>query len=203
MPAQPLPFRSSEPVPIHSRAMDNLRFIRETMERAGSFTAVPGSGGIAMGATALFAALIASRQTNFDAWLATWLGEGFVAFVVGVGAMVLKARAVDFPLLSAAGRKFALGLAPSILLCALLTLVLYFRGAPHLIPGVWLALYGTGVVAAGTFSVRVVPVMGVCFMLVGGAALVSPDTWANWYMAVGFGGLHVAFGIVIARRYGG
>jgi heme/copper-type cytochrome/quinol oxidase subunit 3 len=188
---------------MHARAMDNLRFIRETMERAGAFTAVPGLGSIAMGATALFAALIAAEQSGRDAWLAIWLLEAGVAFGAGFWGMVLKARAARMPLLSAAGRKFCLSLAPPLLVCALLTGVLYLHGASDLIPGVWLLLYGTGVVTAGAFSVRVVPVMGLCFMAAGAAALLSPPGWANWYMAAGFGGLHVAFGIVIARRYGG
>jgi hypothetical protein len=183
--------------------MDNLRFIRETMERAGAFTAVPGSGGIAMGTTALFTALIAARQHQAGAWLVTWVCGAAVAFVEGVAAMVWKARAARLPLLSAAGRKFALGLAPPLLVSVLLTAVLYLHGVPELIPGVWLVLYGTGVVSAGAYSVRVVPVMGMCFIAAGSAALLSPPGWANWYMAAGFGGLHVAFGIVIARRYGG
>jgi hypothetical protein len=203
MPVQPLRESSPEPVPIQSRAIDNLQFIRETMERAGSFTAVPGVGQIGMGATALFAALIAAEQASHDAWLAIWLVEAAVAFAVGFWAMLLKARAARLPLLSAAGRKFGLSLAPPLLVCALLTVVLYLHGASELIPGVWLLLYGTGVVTAGAFSVRVIPVMGLCFMAAGTAALLSPASWANWYMAAGFGGLHVAFGIVIARRYGG
>ncbi len=203
MPAEPIRPRPADPVAIEARAIDNLQFIRETMERAGSFTAVPGIGGIGMGATALFAALIASEQASRDAWLTIWLGEAMVALGVGVWAMLSKARSARLPLLSAAGRKFAFSLAPPMMVCALLTVVLYVRGAADLIPGVWLLMYGTGVVAAGSFSVRVVPVMGMCFMAVGVGALCSPASWANWYMAAGFGGLHVVFGIVIARRYGG
>ncbi|MCC6861817.1 MAG: hypothetical protein IT158_24815 [Bryobacterales bacterium] len=202
-PVQPIGPRPAPPVPIHSHALDNLRFIRETMERAGSFTAVPGLGFVAIGATALFAALVAAQRSSADAWLLTWLVEAAVAFVVGFWAMVAKARAASLPLLSAAGRKFALSLAPPLLVCALLTLVLYRGGLNAAIPAVWLLLYGTGVVTGGAFSVRVVPLMGVCFMLGGTAALFSPPGWANWYMAACFGGLHVAFGIVIARRYGG
>ncbi len=199
MPAKP----ARDPVPIHAHAIDNLRFIRETMERAGAFTAVPGIGGIGMGATALFAALIAAQFRDVNTWLAIWLAEAGVAFVVGAWTMLLKARAARLPLFSFAGRKFALGLAPPMVVCALVTAVLYLRGAWDLIPGVWLLLYGTGVVAAGTFSVRVVPVMGLCFMLAGAAALFSPPAWANWYMAASFGGLHIVFGILITRRYGG
>jgi hypothetical protein len=192
-----------EAVAIHDHAMDHLRYIRETMEGASSFTAVPGFGGIAMGATALFAAMVAAHQPTATRWLACWVVEGVLALVVGVVAMAQKARAVNVSLLSSPGRKFALGLSPPMLAAALLTVVLYRVDWIALLPGVWLLLYGVGVVAAGTFSVRVVPAMGICFMVLGAIALLGPAGWGNWLLAAGFGGLQTVFGIVIARRYGG
>lgn len=188
---------------LHARAMDNLRFIRETMERAGSFTAVPGWGGVAMGTTALLAAYLASRQSSAEAWLATWLAEACLALVLGGWAMVRKARAANIPLLSGPGRKFALSLSPPMLAGALLTAVLYREELASVIPGMWLLLYGAGVATGGAFSVRIVPVMGLCFMIAGAATLFSPPSWGDWFMALGFGGLHIVFGILIARRYGG
>ena len=192
-----------QPVAMHERAMDHLQFIRETMAGAAPFTAVPGFGGIGMGATALFAAMVAANQPTPGRWLAVWLIEGAVALAIGVFAMVRKARSVQEPLLSRPVRKFALGLLPPMLTAALLTLVLYRAGFTALLPGVWLLLYGVGVVAAGAFSVKVVPAMGVCFMGLGAAALFLPPTAGNWLLAAGFGGLHTGFGIVIARRHGG
>jgi hypothetical protein len=193
----------SEPVAMHAHAMDHLRYIRETMEGAAGFTAVPGFGGIAMGATALFAALVAAGQPTTGSWLAVWLAEGALALAIGVFSLARKARSVQIPLLSRPGRKFALGLFPPMLAAALLTLVLYRAGLPALLPGVWLLMYGVGVVAGGAFSVRVVPAMGLCFVGLGAVALFSPIGWGNWLLAAGFGGLHTVFGIVIARRYGG
>jgi hypothetical protein len=183
--------------------MDHLRYIRETMEGAASFTAVPGFGGIAMGATALFAALVAAHQTSAARWLVVWLIEGVVALAIGVACMARKARSVHVPLWSRPGRKFALGLFPPMLTAALLTLVLYRVDLIGTLPGIWLLLYGVGVAAAGAYSVKVVPAMGLCFMCLGAVALFSPETWGNWLLAAGFGGLHTAFGIIIARRYGG
>jgi hypothetical protein len=188
---------------MHAHAMDHLRYIRETMEGAASFTAVPGFGGIAMGATALFAALVAAQQPTVGRWLAIWLVEGVVALAIGVFSMARKARSVQVPLFSRPGRKFALGLSPPMLTAVLLTLVLYRAGLAGLLPGVWLLMYGVGVVAAGAFSAKVVPAMGFCFIGLGAAALFSPAGWGNWLLAAGFGGLHTVFGIVIARRYGG
>ena len=194
---------SSEPVALHAHAMDNLRFIRETMERAGSFTAVPGVGGILMGISALAASFLAARQSELDAWLAVWVGEAILAVLIGVAATAQKARAVKAPLLSGPGRKFALGLAPSIFVAALLTAVLYRAGLYAVIPGIWLLLYGTGILSGGVFSVPVVPVMGVCFMMLGAIAVFCPLQWSHWFLAAGFGGLHFVFGAVIAARYGG
>ncbi len=188
---------------LHERAMDNLRFIRDTMERATAFTAVSGCGLIVVGLTALATSLVAAHQRSASAWLAVWLGEAAFALVVAIGSMAWKVRVVRVPLLPRPARRFALGMAPPICTGALLTVVLFSRDLYSLLPGMWLLLFGTGVVNGGAFSVRVVPVMGVCFMLTGAAALLSPASWGNWCMAAGFGGLNLVFGTIIARRYSG
>jgi len=193
----------ASPHPLRDQALDNLRFIRQTMERAGSFTAVPGWGQVAVGVTALAAALVAARQTSVELWLATWLGEAVVALAIGGSTMVRKAYAVNDPILSGPGRRFGLSVLPPMVVGGLLTIALYRAGLWQALPGTWLLLYGAGFVTGGAFSVRIVPVMGLCFMFVGSVALFAPAAWGTWCMAAGFGGLHIVLGAIIARRYGG
>jgi len=183
--------------------MENLAFIRETMASASAFTAVPGWGMALTGLTAVGAAALAGGAETPREWITIWLIEAVLGLVVGSGTMALKARAVAASLLTGSGRKFALSLAPSLAVGALLTAVLYRAGMADLLPGVWLLAYGTGVVAAGAFSVGVVPVMGLGFLVLGTAALLGPAAWGNALLALGFGGLHVVAGVIIARRYGG
>lgn len=193
----------TEPPALHDRAMDNLRYIRETMERATPFTGISGWGEIAIGSTALVASFIAAQQTTFRAWFAVWVAEGLISLLIAGWSMDRKARAVHLALISGSGRKVVFSLAPPLIAGALLTLVLARAGATNAIPGMWLLLYGTGVITGGMFSVRAVPAMGVCFMLLGAIALFFPPAWANWFLAAGFGGLHVLFGAIIVRKYGG
>lgn len=188
---------------LDKRAAENLRFIRETMERSASFTAVPGMGGMAMGASAVVAAWVASRQATTAAWLVTWLVEALTAVLIGAWTVNQKARAAGQPVLTGAGRKAAVSLSPPLVAAALLTIVLYRVGHTSVLPGLWLLLYGAGIVTAGAFSVRVVPVMGLCLMTVGALALFSPPTWGDACMAVGFGGVQILFGAIITRRFGG
>ena len=192
-----------QPVALHERAMDNLKFIRETMERASAFTGISGWGQVAIGATAIVASLIAARQPTFKAWLAVWLAEAVVSLLIGGWSIDRKSRAAQLPLLSGPGRKVAFSLSPPLFVGALLTVVLYRAGLTNAIPGVWLLLYGTGVVTGGMFSVSVVPIMGLCFMTLGAVVLFTPPNLANYFLAAGFGGLHIVFGVIIARRYGG
>lgn len=203
-----LPDRSRQPRPapppaIHEHAIQNLQFIRETMERSSAFTAVPGWGGVAMGATAIGAAIVASRQPTPQAWLGTWLVEAVLALLVGAWTIGQKVRAAHAPVLSGPGQKFALSLAPPLAAGALLTAAFYHARLFHLMPGTWMLLYGAGIMTGGAFSVRVVPVMGLCFMFGGAAALFAPAAWGDWFLGAGFGVLQIIFGVVIARRYGG
>jgi hypothetical protein len=188
---------------MDDRARDNLRFIRETMERAGSFTALPGWGVIAMGITAIGAAVIASQQGSPFDWLITWVAEAAIAISIAGWTMVSKAREAGTSLFSGPGRRFVYSFAPPLFAGALLTLLLVRMGAEGEIAGVWLLLYGTGVVTGGAFSIRIVPLMGLCFMVLGAVALFCPPSWGNAFLASGFGGLHILFGAVIARKYGG
>jgi hypothetical protein len=188
---------------LHHRAMDNLRFIRQTMERATAFTAVPGWGGVGMGVLALVAAGVAETRLSTDAWLATWLITAVLALTLGGWTMSRKARLAGTTVFSYSGRRFVLSYVPPLVVGALLTGALVRAGQLDALPGTWLLLYGTGVVTGGAFSVRVVPLMGLCFMALGAVALFGPAAWGNLLMAAGFGLLQIVFGVIIARRYGG
>jgi hypothetical protein len=185
-----------------AQALEDLRFIRETLERSSAFTAIPGWGQVAMGATALPVAWLAARQTSPPMWLTVWLAEAVFACSIGIAATQNKAHRAGVPLTSGPGRKFALSFLPAVVAGAVLTFILYQSGLVRFLPGTWLLLFGAGVVSAGALSVAIVPVMGTCFMLLGIAALMVP-AWGNFWMALGFGGLHLGFGFGIARRYGG
>lgn len=192
-----------EPPALHDRAMDNLRYIRETMELATAFTGISGWGEIAIGITALLASVIAAQQATFNAWLAVWIAEGLISLLIAGWSMDRKTRAIKMPLGSGPGRKAVFSLTPPMIAGGLLTIVLVQAGLTNAIPGVWLLLYGTGVITGGMYSVKVVPIMGICLMVLGALALFSPPAFANWFMAAGFGGLHVVFGAIIVRKYGG
>jgi hypothetical protein len=192
------------PEPIHAHAMENIRFIRDTMSRAAAFTAVPGRGGVLMGVTAIAAAVIAGPPDNSTRWITIWLGDAGIAAAIALVAMMIKARRTGAPLSTAApARRFALAYVPPLIAGMVLTPVFITLGLMTRLPGCWLLLYGTAVATGGAFSVRVVPLMGACFMALGTIAFLAPVSWGPWLMAAGFGGLHIAFGLVIARRYGG
>jgi hypothetical protein len=193
-----------EPVEIQAHAMDNLQYIRKTMERAGSFTAVPGVGGILMAVSALAAAWLAHTQAGQGArWLAVWLVEATVAMAIGILAASRKSRHAGQPVFSGPGKKFLAGFAPAMLAGAVLTAALFAGGGAAYLPGMWLLLYGAAVLSAGGASVRVVPLMGCCFMAAGALALLLPPGWGDAALAGGFGGIHMVFGTVIAVKYGG
>ena len=184
-------------------AAADLRFIRHAMERSATFTAVPGWGGAAMGATGIAAAVVAAFQPSVERWMAVWLSAALIACTVGVITMRRKAAHVGVPMTGALGRRFAMSLAAPLVAGAALTGGLWAHGDWALMPPAWLLLYGAGVVTGGAFSVAPTRVLGLSVMAMGTAALLTPPSWGNVWLGLGFGALQVAFGIYIARRHGG
>jgi hypothetical protein len=194
------PHSRSSPLPQH--ALDDLRFIRETMERSSSFTATPGWGQVAMGLTALAASAITAPQTTPKARLAVWLIEASLAIAIAVPAMCRKARRAGLPLTSGPGRKVALTFLPSVFTAMILSAALYRLGLTRLLPGIWALCYGAGILSGGAFSIPLLPAMGLCFLTTGAIALFIP-AFGNLLLAVSFGGFHILFGLWIAKYHGG
>ena len=194
---------TDEPPSLHGRAMDNLAFIRETMEKSSVFTSVPGYGGMLMGVTACVAAYIAHTQTSIRLWLITWLLEACLAFAIGVLAMWQKSKLSNLPLISAPSKKFVMNSLPAMICGVVITLGLWRYGQFEIMIPIWLLLYGASVVTGGSFSVKAVPIMGWCFIVVGTVAFFVPQIYGNLLMAIGFGVLHIVFGFIIGRKFGG
>jgi hypothetical protein len=193
----------ASPVSIDAGAVAHLRYIRETIEAAHTFTSVPGKGCIAMGITALAAAALQSAPPLAAHWFWIWLAAAAVAIALVTFFLVRKTRQQGLSLLRGVARRFFLALLPPLGAGAVLTAALFVAGAQDLIPGVWLLLYGAGVAASGVFSVPAVSVTGFAFMALGVLALALPQGWSTLLMAAGFGGLHLVLGCLILRRHGG
>lgn len=206
-------FENDAPIALHERAMENLLFIREAMDRSTSFTGISGKGMVAMGLIALGGGQVARQYPSHEWWLYCWLAVSCAGCLVGLAATVWKMRALDQPSVARSARRFALNMAPSILIGVFLTQMFHELGLYAFLPGMWLLLYGAGVVAGGALSVRVLPAMGAAMLALGGATLfwtlwgsqsfARPDAAAEAALALGFGGMHVAAGTIIWRRYGG
>jgi len=194
---------AESPVAIHDRAIENLRYIRDTMERASRFTAVPGWGGVLIGVSALAAAAVAGPADDVRRFLTVWLGEAGLAVAIALTAIAEKSRRASTPIFASPTRRFALAYAPPLAAGVVLTGAFVADGLAAKLPATWLLLYGASIVSGGAMSVRIVPIMGCAFMLLGALAFLAPADWGNLLMAAGFGGLHIGFGILIARRYGG
>jgi len=188
---------------MHEHALSNLRYIREAMERASAFTSIPGWGGVWVGATALVAAVIAARAGSSREWVYVWLAEAVVAAIIAAWTMARKARRAGVTFSDRPARRFFISYLAPIVAGAALTFVLGRAGLYGALPATWLLLYGASFVSSGAFSIPTVPVMGVCFMALGLAACFVPLAVGNILLAAGFGGVHVVFGWIIARRYGG
>ena len=195
--------RPTAPESLHGRAADNLTFIRNTMERSATFTAVPGLGGCAMGTIALVAALAGSAQPAGDRWLLTWLAAAALAALIGIAAMARKARRAGATLTGANARRFAAGLAAPFVAGAAITYELWTVQNFTVMAPAWLLLYGAGLLTGGIFSVPAVRWIGACFMALGLFAILTPPGWGNTWLAIGFGGLQIGFGVYIARNHGG
>ncbi len=200
--AQPVR-NSPSVVGIHDKAQENLRFIREAMEGASSFTAVSGWGLVAIGLLGCLGFVVSRPFEGTATWVFLWLWIAALAVMTGAVSIVLKARRRKTNLFSAAARKFLLNLAPPLVAALLLTMVLLRIGEIPILSGLWLLLYGAGVLTGGSASVRSVPVMGLCFFVMGAAALIVPTAVTPWLVLAGFGGLHIGFGLYIARRHHG
>lgn len=172
------------------------------MERATSFTAISGLGYVLVGVSAAGASVLAAAQPTPLRWLAVWLLELVLAGLLAVGTTARKARRMDVPLRSHTGRKLVLAFSPPMVAGALLTAAAFRSGDLTLVPGLWLTLYGAGVMTGGAYSVRAVPAMGAAFIALGAIALLVPSA-GDLLLGLGMGGLHALFGIVIWRRYGG
>lgn len=182
-------------------AKETLAYIRQTMESASTFTAVSGWGMVAVGAIGLIASGLAWRL-GLPTDLTLWVSAAVLSIVTAGVSTAAKSRITNAPLWSGALRKIVWVMAPALTAGAVLTYALALEGDHHLLPGTWLALYGAGVTAGGVFSVRALRGMGVLFLVLGVLALLAPRL-GLWFLAIGFGGLHVAFGAYIAQRHGG
>ena len=192
-----------DPAPIHEHALSNLRYIRDAMERASAFTSIPGWGGVGVGVVAIATAILTHPFAGTRAWLVGWLGCAVLAAIVAGITMAMKARRANVSFRGTPARRFFISYFAPIVAAAALTYILGHRGLYAILPATWLLLYGASFISSGAFSIPVVPVMGVCFMALGVAACFVSPTAGNALLGAGFGGLHVGFGVMIARRYGG
>ncbi len=180
---------------------ETLAYIRRTMESASTFTAVSGWGLVVSGLVAFVATWLA-RSSGIAADLRVWVPAAALSVAIASVANIVKARRMGVPIWSGVMRKIVWVMAPALLAGGMLTLALESNVSPQLLPGTWLSLYGAAVTAGGTLSIRAIRWMGIAFLVLGAAALYSPDLGLTM-LAVGFGGLHLAIGLDIVWRHGG
>lgn len=188
---------------IGSGAAEHLRYIRNTIEAAQTFTTVPGRGCIAVGIAGLIASILETIPALKPHWLPIWLAAAVVSSVTALYFMEQKARVQGLSLRRTVATRFFLTLTPAFVAGGILTVALTDLVGRETIAGIWLLLYGVGIAAAGVYSIPLVLIAGFAFIGLGTVALAAPAAWAPWLLGAGFGVIHLVLGTLIVRDHGG
>jgi hypothetical protein len=189
---------SAKTVNLDAHAAATLRYIRASMEAAAG-VAIPGSAGIVMGIVGLAAATICLLPALREHWHFVWLSAAPVAASAGTMLLARPASLLSFTARGTAGRKLALCLLPSLFAGAAMTAVLWSGDRMDAVPGTWLLLYGCALISASVPTTTLVAWMGLSFVGLGIAALFAPFVLQMILLGLGFGGLHILFGILMSR----
>jgi hypothetical protein len=196
------PVHSETPAAIESRALGTLDYIRASIESSSSMD-VPGMAGIVMGSIGVVAAIVVSLPRWAPHWLAIWLAAAAAAFVLGGALVARQIASRGRSRYLGPARKFMLCLCPSLLAGAVLTVVFATSGMTGVIPGMWLLLYGCAVLSASTVTAagiaRLICIMGILFVVLGSMTFALPAAAHTPVLGLGFGVLHILFGILIGR----
>ncbi|HEY1314229.1 MAG TPA: hypothetical protein VGE92_10145 [Steroidobacteraceae bacterium] len=194
--------RSEAPAAIESRALGTLAYIRASIESSSSLD-VPGMAGIVMGVIGLLAAILVSLPRGAPHWLGIWLIAAAAALALGSALIARQIAERGHARYWGPARKFVLCLCPALLAGGVLTLVLSGAGSVAFIPGMWLLLYGCAVLSASTVTTaavaRLVGIMGAVFVALGSITFALPLAAHNGMLGLGFGGVHILFGLLIGR----
>jgi hypothetical protein len=191
-------------------AEENLRVIRDLMERSTKHSTFSGLSGVLAGAASIVGCLMTRaleqenlRPTEFQtSFLLLW--SAVIVFAVGADYLLTKRRAAQVGkyVMSRLGTQMILGSAPGLGTGALLTLFFLRQGLLPFIYPFWMLCYGIAVCAVGQFSQREVSHLGAAFLWAGAMTLFLPPSCSLWMMAVSFGGFHIVYGIRMARKDG-
>jgi len=201
-PAEPLQ-RARTTHSIGHGAADHLRYIRNTIDAASTFTTIPGKGCLWMGGAGIVAAGLEAVPALSSRWLPIWLTAAVVSAAIALFYMEEKARSQGLSLRRTVATRFFLTLAPAFVAGGILTVALLDVVGRDVIAGIWLLLYGVGIAACGLFSIPIVLIAGFVFMGFGTVTLAAPASWAPFLLGAGFGGIHLVLGTLIMRDHGG
>jgi hypothetical protein len=189
--------------------LDDLKHIRSMMERSSKFLSISGMSGVLAGTFAIVGAVVAylvlkGRFTFTGSLLYDFI---LIAFAVLVSALTaglvlsykkaIRSNAKLWqPVTLQIAKDFCVPMAVGGLFC----IILIYKHVAYLVAPGMLIFYGLGLIAAGSRTYRDVKILGACEIILGLVAAVVVD-YDLIFWGIGFGVLHIVYGILIYYKY--
>ena len=197
--------------------------IRRMMSRSGRFLSLSGLSGVWAGACALVAAAVAYAKVNtrpfagvdfYTAYYRQFQDTTSIeAYVVTVGVVTMvvavagaafftmrRARANGYALWSSASRSLLVSMVVPLAVGGLLVVAHWKHADYGYAAALTLIFYGLALLAGARYTLDELRALGYCEIALGVAVAFAPsygiDAWA-----LGFGVLHIAYGILMWWRY--
>lgn len=206
-------------------AREHLRVIRQTMERSTKYSTLSGLSGVLIGLVAIVGVVVtnsiirqapaftvrsqaelrslnAFQHRQFAELAAIWTTVLVLAIAIDFVANKRRAARVGKTVMSPIGGHIILAALPAFFAGAVITYFFIMHNLAFSVWGVWMLCYGLAICAVGLFSVKPVSVLGAAFVLAGAVTLLLPPSAQLPMMALTFGGFHIGYGILMARRHG-